>query len=276
MRIATALLAAATSAALVAIAGAQSTPNAVVRVIARDSTLMPVAGAEVTVVQGLHDVVARGKTDQLGRATMSVSVKDSTDFDITLRKIGYPRGDRFFSVGPHDTANVTVVVGPPRTNQLDAVKVTAERPASRFMSYHLDADEIESADRPSMDNGWEVVKQLRPVMLESRGGCGTGAQEIWVNGERIRLPLHPTGMAAARARVGVPPGARFSYAPVSVLSDIAPEHIEEITYRDCFDHSMAVVGTQNAIFVVLKPGVVYQENVGSFVVDSTQKTSARP
>lgn len=268
-----ALFAIATSAAL---AGAQSTPNAVVRVIARDSTLMPVAGAEVTVMRGLHDVVARGKTDELGRANLAVSVNDSTDLDVTLRKIGYARGDRFFSVGPHDTARVTVVVGPPRSNQLNAVKVTAERPASRFMSYHLDADEIEAEDRPSMTNGWEVVKQLRPSMLESRGACDTGAQEIWVNGERIRLPLYPTGMAAARARVGVPPRARFSYAPVSVLSDIAPEHIEEITYHDCFDHSMAVVGTQNAIFVVLKPGVVYQENVGSFVVDSVTKPSARP
>ena len=56
-----------------------------------------------------------------------------------------------------------------------------------------DADEIESADRPSMDNGWEVVKQLRPVMLTSRGGCATGVQEIWVNGKHIRLPLLPTG-----------------------------------------------------------------------------------
>jgi hypothetical protein len=30
---------------------------------------------------------------------------------------------------------------------------------------------------------------------------------------------------------------------------------------------MAVVGSQNAIFVTLKPGVVYQQDVGSFVVD---------
>lgn len=273
MRIVTVVFAIAASAG---VAGAQSTPNAFVRIIARDSTLMPVAGAEVTITLGLRDIVAHGKTDELGRANLAVDVKDSTDLNVTLRKIGYPRGDHFFSVGPHDTARVTVVVGPPRSNRLDAVKVTAERPASRFLSYHLDADEIESADRPSMDNGWEVVKQLRPAMLESRGGCDTGAQEIWVNGERIRLPLRPTGMAAARARVGVPPGAHFAYAPVSVLSDIAPEHIEEITYRDCFDHSMAVVGTQNAIFVVLKPGVVYQENVGSFVVDSTAKVNAKP
>ena len=38
---------------------------------------------------------------------------------------------------------------------------------------------------------------------------------------------------------------------------------------------MAVVGTTNAVFVLLKPGVVYQENVGSFVVE-TADNSGKP
>jgi hypothetical protein len=59
--------------------------------------------------------------------------------------------------------------------------------------------------------------------------------------------------------------------PISILSDIAPEHIAEINYHDCFDTSMAAVGNNNAIFVVLKPGVVYQMNVGSFVMDQPAK-----
>jgi len=62
---------------------------------------------------------------------------------------------------------------------------------------------------------------------------------------------------------------------VSVLSEIEPEHIESITYHDCFDHTMAVVGSVNAVFVVLKPGVMYQENVGSFVVE-TAENSGKP
>src|SRR5262249_2406655 len=112
-----------------------------------------------------------------------------------------------------------------------------------------------------------VVKRLRPDMLTSRGGCNTGVQEVWVNGKRIRLPLLPTGMVAARARVGAPPRARFSYVAVSVLSEILPEHIQEIIYHDCFDATMAAVGSTNAIFVVLKPGVTYVQDVGSFVVE---------
>ena len=103
-------------------------------------------------------------------------------------------------------------------------------------------------------------------MLTSRGGCDSGVREVWVNGKRIRLPLLPTGMVLARARVGVPPRARFSLAAVSIMSEISPEHIQEINYHDCFDASMAAVGNNDAIFVSLKPGVMYQENVGTFVM----------
>ncbi len=79
------------------------------------------------------------------------------------------------------------------------------------------------------------MKRLRPDMLTSRGGCDTGVQEVWVNGKRIVLPLLPSGMAATRAFVGAPPRTRFSYVPITVLSEIAPEHIQEMIYHDCFD-----------------------------------------
>jgi hypothetical protein len=253
--------------ALATVSRAQST-RATVRVIARDSSGAPIPAAELTISRGLHDIVASGTTDDAGRATLSVNVKDSTDLQVTLRKIGYKRTDHFFSARPHDTSVVTIVSGRP-LKTLAPVTVTAERNA-RWKSYHLDADDIEKADMP-FQNAWDVVKRLRPDMLTSRGGCATGAREAWVNGKRIRLPLRPIGLAAAEARVGVPPHARFSYVPVSVLSDIAPEHIAEITYHDCFDTSMAAVGSTDAIFVVLKPGVIYQQDVGSFVLDTPER-----
>lgn len=266
MRVASAVLALFT---LAAVAGAQETNRAFVRVTAHDSSGAPIAGAEITVRTGLKDVVGQTTTDDEGHALVSVPAKDSTDFQLTMRKIGYVRGDRFFAVAPRDTANVNLIVPRPSANTLAPVKVTASR-MSKYETYDLYADEIENADG-WMGNGWEIVKKLRPVMLTSRGGCATGALEVWVNGKRIRLPLFPTGLTAARARVGVPPGARFSYVPVSVLSEIAPEHIAEMHYHDCFDHSMAAVGNNNAIFVVLKPGVIYQENVGSFVISEEEE-----
>lgn len=271
MRIATAVLALAT---LSSIAGAQASNHAVVRVQARDSSGAPIAGAEITVVRNIKDVVAKTTTDEQGRAYATVELKDSSDFELTMRKIGYRRGDRFFEVGPRDTTLVNIVVPVPSANQIAAMTVTAKRNPNRFNTYDLDADEIETSDRV-MVTGWDVVKALRPVMLTSRGGCATGALQVWVNGKWIRLPLPPTGMARAQAFVGAPPNTRVSYVPISVLSEIAPEHIAEIHYKDCFDHSMAVVGTNDAIFVTLKPGVTYVENVGSFVITEAEEQKAR-
>jgi hypothetical protein len=269
-------LAAAVVASLVgAIANAQSLPRGIVRVTARDSTGTPVAQAELTIRHGLQDVLARGTTDSAGRGILSVEVKDSTDMQVTMRKIGYARGDRFFSVAPHDTTFVTITVSAPGQS-LAAVKVTAPSGDPRWNSYHLDADEIEQTKQPLLD-AWDMVKKLRPVMLTSRGGCETGIQDVWVNGKRIRLPLRPIGTAAIRANVGAPLRARYSYIPVSVLSDIAPEHIQELTYHDCFDTSMAAVGNNNALFVVLKPGIMYVQDVGSFVIDTSADTAlAKP
>jgi hypothetical protein len=258
------------STGLALVAGAQ-TSTGFVRVTAHDSAGAPVPQAELVVTKGLKEIVARGTTDETGHAVLGVSVRDSTDLQVTMRKIGYRRGDFFVGVAPRDTASVTIVVGRPVAG-LAPVVVTSEA-SLKYKSYHLDADQIEAAG-DALDNGWEVVKRLRPDMLTSRGGCDTGVQEIWVNGKRIRLTLRPTGMVAARARVGAPPRARFGYVPLVVLSEIAPEHIQEINYHDCFDATMAAVGSTNAMFVTLKPGVVYQQDVGSFVVE--QATAQRP
>jgi hypothetical protein len=252
-------------------AAAQNYPRAVVQVTARDSSGAPVRSAEVTVTRGVREVIARGTTNDSGRVAVSVEVKDSSEYNVTMRKIGYRRGDRVFEVGPYDTARVELVVATPRPTELAPVVVTAEE-SLRRKSYYLDADDIEAASNLPIDNAWEVVKRLRPDMLTSRGGCSTGAMEAWVNGKRMRLPLEPQGMVAARMRAGVPSRARFSYVPVSILSEIAPEHIQEIVYHDCFDTSMAAVGHNNAIFVVLKPGVMYKMNVGSFVAPQAPPT----
>jgi len=254
-------------AALAGAANAQTAPRTLVRVTARDSTGAVIPSAELTVKRGLNDVIARGTTDDGGHAVLSVDLKETEDLQVSMRKIGYSRGDRFFEAKPQGTADVTITVGRRPTTSLAPVTVIAERDFKRA-SYHLDADQIDSAN-VFADNAWELIKRMRPDMLTSRGGCATGAREVWVNGKRIRLPLYPTGMAAARAFVGVPPRARFSYVPVSVMSDIAPEHILEINYHDCFDTSMAAVGSVDAIFIVLKPGVVYQQDVGSFVIETT-------
>jgi hypothetical protein len=153
-------------------AGAQSKNIAVVRITARDSSGASIPSAELTIVHGLRDVVARGRTDDAGQAVLSFVAKDSSDYQVTMRKIGYPRGDRFFEAGAFDTTRVAIVVGVRKVNQLATVSVEAKADP-KYKSYHLDADDIErAAGDMSLDNGWEVVKRLRPDMLTSRGGWG--------------------------------------------------------------------------------------------------------
>jgi len=269
MRVVPVLTRLASALALAGLAGAanaQSTKRALVRITARDSSGAAIPSAELTVTRGLRDVVARGSTDEGGHAVLPVDIKETEDLQVTMRKIGYARGDRFFELPLEGTADVAITVARRPATNLAPVQVTAERDF-KWLSYHLDADQIDTA-HVFAENAWELIKRMRPDMLTSRGGCETGALEVWVNGKRIRLPLRPTGLAAARAFVGAPPRARVSYVPISVMSDIAPEHIQEINYHDCFDSSMAAVGSTNAIFIVLKPGVVYQQDVGSFVLDA--------
>jgi hypothetical protein len=269
------MLAALTSAAPFCTTASAQGARAFIRVTARDSSGAPIRNAELAVMRGLHDVLAHGATDSAGGAVLSVDgLRDSTDLQVVMRKIGYQRGDHFFPLYPHDTVNVKIVVGAVSA-RLPTVEVRAATDL-RWKSYHLDADDIASSDQPFTD-AWDVVKRLRPDILRSRGGCATGVQEVWINGKRVVLPLEPIGMAKTRAFVGAPPNTRVSYIPISVLSDIAPEHIQEMMYHDCFDHSMAAVGSVNALFVTLKPGVAFQQDVGSFVVDSStdKKTNSR-
>src|SRR5689334_12659195 len=148
-----------------ATAGSQTATRAVVRVSARDSSGVPVQRAELTLVHGLRDVVARGTTDDEGQGTLIIpDVKDSTDFQVVMRRIGYPRTDRFFSAGPRDTAKVELIVGHP-TQSLAPVKVTAEANVLT-KSYYLDADDIANSDWHFV-TGWDVLKRLRPDMLTS-------------------------------------------------------------------------------------------------------------
>jgi hypothetical protein len=257
-----------------ATAAAQSPQHAYLRISARDSTNVPIAGADFTVTRGLHDVIAQGTTDDNGLGFAKFDVKDSLDLQVTMRKIGFARTDHFFEAGPRDTAVVMLVAARSAANTIGAVKITAKRTID-YTSYEINADDIAASNQNLMD-GFDVVKKMRPDMLSSHGGCSTGVRNVWVNGKRIIYPLPANTIAAQRARVGVSPRARFTYAAVSVLTDIAPEHIEEMTYKDCFDHSMAVVGSRDALFIVLKPGVVYQPGVGSYVDDTPVPARTHP
>lgn len=91
---------------------------------------------------------------------------------------------------------------------------------------------------------------------------------MWVNGQRIRL-VAPDEAAVARQHgilAGLMPGT------MTVLSEIKPEHIEEITYLDSTDNTVGTIGSNDALFIVLKRGVAYQPGKPSYVVADAAPT----
>lgn len=269
-----------------------------------DSSNAPVSGADVSVVHGLASTLAHGLTNGDGRVTLSV-VRADSNVQLVVRKIGYDRAYRFFTLAAADSMALDVPLV--RVAQaLEAVKVTAAEDLRR-KSYYLDAEDIEKSSRPIID-GSDLFK-LRPDMMTSRGGAQacevprtdrTGwIESVWVNGVRVVLPSVDSDYVAARKpSLGIPPPlpprpdprivalpsipkarpspwTQFSHidSVLSILRWIKPEHIAEVTYHDCFDQSVGKNHSDMAMFIVLKPGIGFKDGVGTYVVaaDTTRR-----
>jgi len=246
----------------------------VVDVFVVDGHNVAVPGADVSIVRELNKVVAHGTTDDNGRRRLTLS-RSAQPFQIIARKIGFARGDQFL-VPIHDTITSRIVLHP-APQALAAVTVTAEQDLRR-KRYHIDADDIANSDRPILD-ALDVVTKLRPSMIypvQPAGMDPCGLFYVWVNGKRVVTTI-PDAFIASRARqlraaAKAAPrlGAGLGSVPVNVqtvLSSIHPEHIDEMTYTDCDDFSINANYARNAVFVTLKPGIGFEPNVGSFVIE---------
>lgn len=101
---------------------------------------------------------------------------------------------------------------------------------------YIGADDIAASDRP-LQAAIDVVEKLRPNMIWGMAGPPTA---------------HGNGAGCPKLS--------------SVLMAIKPEHIDEMTYNDCFERSVKVNRGANALFIVLKKGIAYSESYGSYVV----------
>jgi len=243
----------------------------VVRVRVVDTLGTPVASAEVSVLRGLNTIVTGGVTDSGGLRTIRVPRGD--EYQVVARRIGFQRADQFFSAY-RDSVAIRVILRV-ATQTLPMVSVTAEQDVRR-RAYHVDADEIAASKRPIVD-GLDILTKLRPDIIYSRvPGCAV--RSVWVNGQRIVYPPVNEVLAqkagqqrrAARATPHIGPTglATVNLTVQSVMASIHPEHIEEVNYADCNDMSVNKVNGNNAVFVTLKPGVMFQPGVGSFVIDA--------
>lgn len=241
---------------------------ALLRVQVMDSTGTPVEGAEVSLMRGLRTVLSTARTNHAGEHEFLVD-RDSTDYSLVARKVGYARGDRFIAV---DKAAVDARVIMKQLPSLPAVTVTAVN--LKRKSYHLDADDIEISNT-HVEDALDIVRFIKPDMATSRsGGVGAGCpalQNIWVNGR-----WYPAGYVIVDPTMGLrmrvmSRGMRMmGPGNATILSEIAPEHIAEMNYVDCFEKNETKrVGAINALFVTLKPGVGYRLGLGTYVAADT-------
>lgn len=269
--------------ALAAVAHAQATDArkspSTIRVHVTDSLGAPIEGAEVTMLRGLKQADATARTDAAGEHTFIVDL-DSSDYSVVARKMGFTRGDRFFAVERNlIDARVTMkrIEG-----TLPVVTVTAVD--AKKKSYFIDADEIESS-KIFVNDALDVVNRLRPDMILSRSGS-LGARTrigcpslsyIWVNGKRY-LPGYVITDPAVQMRAKGAGNRLGRMAPgnATILSEIEPEHIAEMNYRDCFELAVdRKVGSVNALFVTLKPGVDYRPGSHSYVTGETAEVAKK-
>ena len=272
--------------ALAFTAGVSAAQSSVtVRTRVTDSLGAPVSGADVSIVDGLSAMVARGVTDDRGVLALAIP-RVGHDHELVVRRIGYGRIDLFFN----DTnPNLVFDIKLHRlVATLDTIRVTAEQDV-RKKSYFIDADAIEQSSRPIVD-ALDVVMKLRPDMIWGRAGkpdrIGQHAngrlpsartamqqaaksgycppvQDVWVNGARQRLVL--IDPLAVRRRTG--DAEAISPMIATVLASIKPEHIAEMEYHPCTDHAEDLpVRASNALFVTLKPGIGFAPVTGSYVL----------
>ena len=253
-----------------------------------DSGGTRIADAELAILHGLHDTLAVGKTSTRGEWTALVP-RSASPHQLVIRKIGFNRLQRFF-MATTGTADLVLRVG--RVIQaLAEVKITEREDAVR-KSYFIDADDIVNSPRPLVDAS-DILIKLRPDMIYSRGGRDAcpSVSNIWINGVAVYRDFSPvpvprvsarnratqppptpapypiSEMARSRASVANSPAAGIGAARLTVLEQVRPEHIEQITYKDCFDASMKGNFTKNALYIVLKPGIRYERGIGSYAIE---------
>lgn len=231
-----------------------------------------VDAAEVLILRGAR-TLATARTTSDGTARLVVAT-DTGAVDIAVRKIGFRPQARFVRPAAGETTVVSIRLVR-AVQQLDDVRVSALESARR-RSYYLDAETIAGSNRP-VRSALDAIAALRPDMLTSRGGwrvCGT-IKEVWVNGRRIRQNVDSDPMLRNRRLPGVSPKAPVPPAVLAILNRIRPEHIAEMTYIDCFGGAVRKLGSENAVLVVLKPGVDFQWPTGSFVPADTAPSDRR-
>ncbi len=229
----------------------------------------PLDATTLLIVKQGVGAMLTGSTDAKGHYTFLVP-HDSGRYSLLARKIGFaPVETSLFGDG-RDTVNINLILTPASPNELPSVRVEA---SARGKNYFLDSAEIASTRGRTIRDAYDALRKLRPDMLGDKGRCPSEpVDNVWVNGRRVLSMARFTGAAQGgpvhvvrRARKATPEPDLVD----SVLASVRAEDIAEIRYVNCWDRSMPGLGTNNAVYIVLKPGLDWDWGLGSHPADSS-------
>lgn len=230
----------------------------------------PIAAVDVVISTSTIGAILAKQTNQAGLATFKVE-RSNARHAVLTRKIGWTPAEHPVEFGKADSVQMSLHLKPAAV-ELDAIVVEAKRP-----HYMLAASEIAASRRPVRD-ALEALQKLKPAMLYDRDRCpGEVVDNVWINGRRVLFMASNTPILGGRStrtignvRVRTQGGRAGAEPPAvdSVLASIRVEHVQNIRLVNCWDTSLPGVGSNNALYVSLKPGIDWDWKRGSFVPES--------
>jgi len=251
----------------------QSTP-----VEKRITIHVAVVGTDGSTLRDVNVAVSRaqigallaGRTDDSGLHVFTASLQPGA-YTLLARRPGFLPGEVRFDVAS-DSVFVTVRLAASPTPQLAPVVVEARR-----SNYVLTRSDMIASGRQIRD-AFEALRKLKPSMLHDKDRCRAEVVDnVWINGRRVLFMAKQVPAFGTRTSRSVGPvrvtmhgsGSRSEPPAVdSVLASIRAEHVDEIRLVNCWDTSLPGMGSNNALYVSLQPGIDWDWKRGSFVADT--------
>lgn len=230
----------------------------------------PIPAVDIAISKAPIGAILARRTNETGSATFLVE-RSNVRHLILARKFGWTPTEHPIALATGDSIRVRLHLEPAAAD-LKGVVVEAKAP-----HYVLLESEIAASRRPVRD-ALEALQKLKPSMLYDRDRCpGEVVDNVWINGRRVLFMASNTPILGGRSSrtIGTvrirTQGARAGAEPPavdSVLASIRAEHVQDIRLVNCWDTSLPGVGSNNALYVALKPGVDWDWRRGSFVPES--------
>lgn len=198
-----------------------------------DSSRSPIANATIVVTLD-GAVVALGRTDSAGGWSIPLSA-DSGRYELSIRRIGFAP---ILAVTVADSSAALTVTMARIAATIDTI-VVREAALPKSKQPYIDASEIAATKRALYSLG-DVIHKLRPDLYYQAHRC-VAPMRLYVNGRWLKPPV----------------------------GRIRPEHIQEVRYVVCFDNSIEGLPPYGGprMFAVLKPGIAYTYNDGTFDIN---------